>query len=1358
MIPHRQSARRRAAAVLAILTATMIAGGRPVRSDDTDLLRLNTAKPYVFFLLDTSASMTLSPDGQWVHANGDDPRSKLYQAKRVLYEVFQEVDDIHFGFASMNQDKAGAVSKHWLYYYKGSLPSGWPINYPRPDADGPVQIQADGTAVTDLEGDLMTFGAHFDATGTAGTCAAPLSLTTQTEKINRYSKLGALGNGPTVIWVSSGGKTYRLTFNRPGNKPDSTLNNKLGQDGMNVQIVVDEIKNCAGTQIQKTTQGNFDLSLWTDFLAFDEDAGTATAPKTNKANGVDNVAGFWNYKDIVDSASCGSGHPFSGKGWEGNYDGDATSPPSGVSGSISNIDPFCSTGSSSSCYNLRKTTTFDPLGRALDRGDVIPLDWRTENKDAFLSRLAPNQSDGTPDFRIASYFKDQPDGTTGSLQLLNESRSPLFGTGASPLGKMVIDFRCYFLGEGNKCNEEAYNPGWLELEQKYDSENGCRRPYLIVISDGGDSCSGENPCADTASLNSKGGVRTWVLAYGADCASAGNPLKCMAQNGKGELVCPQNSTDLKAELLKILGQIRQEARTFASAAVPSVQAIVEDKVYLTNFTPLESRSVWYGHVHSFLKPLPLGTDGKPDANHVNHLWDAAESIKTQVNASAPLGNGANQRRVYYSRDNGGKLLTTTRRLFDPTQKGTTDNSIRYDLWRGLEVPFFEGDVITEAAAELRANADIQKTLAIKNYSLPIVDPLTGKTTTQPISFVLGDIFHSNPLVIGSPPNTLYFSTDLKGYRDFFRKHELRRKMLIVGSNDGMLHAFDSGTYNASTKKFTNGTGKELFAYIPREMLPVVRRTAEGSVRQWGVDGTVTIADVYIDPTHTGTPVDSKREWRTVIFGGLREGGSAYYALDITQPDPVPDPKTGVPDLSTGYVPGCTSGGGTCGPLPFPAALWEFTDSVRNAAGREVRLDEDSNDVADLGTTWSIPNIGRIRVVEGGATVEKHVMIVGGGFDPNNKAIPLQGTWLYMIDIETGNAIYKRKLQGAVPSEPAAVDTDQDGFLDRIYIGTTGGQMYRVDLKADSSGAFPSLVNTPVRALDNVTYSAKRVASSAWVPRVIFNANTDGATPLATGVSRPIYYRPSVVYVSKLGRYALTFGTGDREDLWDRPADPTQGLPGRFYVFVDDTEDLATGTVLNEGAFQRITPTSAAAGVDYLLTGNVGKRGWYLTLLPNERLITDPFALSGVTFFSTYVPDVKNVGTTKDPLCSKLGDSRIYVVSTTNGDAFLTDAAGGLVRNMQIRDFVTNPFTEAGLTKNTSGGTGGGGTGGSSSTPSEICDEPTQQKLKESLKKLFPVNCKFSNQTVDIKTISSDTRLFCIAPVPVCTIEKNWREH
>src|SRR6185503_15778726 len=172
-------------------------------------------------------------------------------------------------------------------------------------------------------------------------------------------------------------------------------------------------------------------------------------------------------------------------------------------------------------------------------------------------------------------------------------------------------------------------------------------------------------------------------------------------------------------------------------------------------------------------------------------------------------------------------------------------------------------------------------------------------------------------------------------------------------------------------------------------------------------------------------------------------------------------------------------------------------------------------------------------------------------------------------------------------------------------------------------------------------------------------------------------------------YALSFGTGDREDLWN-----TTGVDGRFYVFVDDTEDLSSGTVLDETRFQRLTVTSASTSTQPLLNGSAGGRGWYLVLDPEERLITDPFALAGVSFFSTYQPDVVVTGT-KDPLCSKTGTSRIFVVSTVNGNPFLRDSGGNPVRYAVVNDFVTNPFTEDRSLKAASAapgsGSGGGGT-------------------------------------------------------------------
>lgn len=91
-----------------------------------------------------------------------------------------------------------------------------------------------------------------------------------------------------------------------------------------------------------------------------------------------------------------------------------------------------------------------------------------------------------------------------------------------------------------------------------------------------------------------------------------------------------------------------------------------------------------------------------------------------------------------------------------------------------------------------------------------------------------------------------------------------------------------------------------------------------------------------------------------------------------------------------------------------------------------------------------------------------------------------------------------------------------------------------------------------------------------------------------------------------------------------------------------------------------------------------------------------------------------------------------------------------MRYKEVANFVTNPFTEVGQNKNAT--TSGDDTG--TDTDTLNADEIA---VMEALKELFPDNCRFANYRIDIKTIAADTSLQRIAPVPVCIIEKNFKE-
>lgn len=135
--------------------------------------------------------------------------------------------------------------------------------------------------------------------------------------------------------------------------------------------------------------------------------------------------------------------------------------------------------------------------------------------------------------------------------------------------------------------------------------------------------------------------------------------------------------------------------------------------------------------------------------------------------------------------------------------------------------------------------------------------------------VLGDIVNSDPAYVG---------TDDYGYRildgdggdeglnySTFRASSAylnRTKMLYVGANDGMLHAFDAET------------GVEKFAFVPNEVIPALNQLTDPDYNhRYFVDGAPRAGDAYLNST-----------WKTVLLGSTGAGGRSVFALDVTNPD------------------------------------------------------------------------------------------------------------------------------------------------------------------------------------------------------------------------------------------------------------------------------------------------------------------------------------------------------------------------------------------------------------------------------------------------------------------------------------------
>ena len=76
--------------------------------------------------------------------------------------------------------------------------------------------------------------------------------------------------------------------------------------------------------------------------------------------------------------------------------------------------------------------------------------------------------------------------------------------------------------------------------------------------------------------------------------------------------------------------------------------------------------------------------------------------------------------------------------------------------------------------------------------------------TEMRSAVLGDIFHSNILFIGSPTTIFMHEPSFSG---FYTAHKGRDRVAYAGANDAMLHAFDAGAYWDQTNPIAWNDGR-----------------------------------------------------------------------------------------------------------------------------------------------------------------------------------------------------------------------------------------------------------------------------------------------------------------------------------------------------------------------------------------------------------------------------------------------------------------------------------------------------------------------------------------------------------------------
>jgi Tfp pilus tip-associated adhesin PilY1 len=847
-----------------------------------------------------------------------------------------------------------------------------------------------------------------------------------------------------------------------------------------------------------------------------------------------------------------------------------------------------------------------------------------------------------------------------------------------------------------------------------------------------------------------------------------------------------SDVELAKALLNIASLINESQKGFVASSVSTAQARGEQVTFLSTFNATRNRSIWDGRVNAYkLDPngnLQMGTRRITDPNdpfsgatvpapsnaRTSLMWNAGENLSDTpgtgaTDPSAVLAPGATRSTDTYV-DTSNVATSVIDTSFYPGRKivfslpqsypVVTDPATTLPIPAADGVPENRHDMVFDTGAAwwpaLRALLSPQSVPPfVQNPPISDTDDALGRNDARDtLSFVwgdrdavilaaqpdavavklysgrkLGDIFHGSPVLAGRPNDFALFSSNVNGYQDFLETYRQRRRVLYVGSNDGLLHAFDAGVWNRNpdvcdllpdgvtrSSCYDLGTGMELFAYAPRSVMAIfkpMKDTIGPQTRniQWAVDGPPTAGDVFIDSSYLETPVPADRAWHTVLIGGMREGTAfqgtpgappadslgSYYALDITQPDALTTDANGKPAT---IVPGnfdapqCLDADGhaSCGkdaadPAVFgnqparawPTVLWEITD-----LGDQDAPGSPGAGFNDMGESWSKPALGRVRVCTANCgnsdppfpvTEDRYVAIFGGGFD--RERLNRRGNWLYMVDVETGKVLYRANSScginlgsgcsptyfASIPSEPAAVDGNGDGYIDAIWVGDLKGRMWRVD-----TTDLRLLSSPPSERWDNKI----DVVAGSGKPFLFFEA----PQPTAPDVHPfyPIYHRPTIISLgySIGGKPAVgvAFGTGDRDDITSKKEPLALTFKQRFY-YVVEKNNLATRV---ESDLLSI-PTSISAPV-----ATAPENGWFLELALGERVNADALAATGVVFFSTFNPLAALTGSgpcgNNVPECGLAqGSARLYRVFYGTGNPYLGSDRG---ETQELGGFLSEP--------------------------------------------------------------------------------------
>jgi type IV pilus assembly protein PilY1 len=436
-------------------------------------------------------------------------------------------------------------------------------------------------------------------------------------------------------------------------------------------------------------------------------------------------------------------------------------------------------------------------------------------------------------------------------------------------------------------------------------------------------------------------------------------------NGRGKFLSANSPVELVDALMAIMADIENQIRSGTAVAI-NAQELSEDTAI---YQAIYNAEHWKGDLISRCLDKDTGdivdcsggiVYGESDTL-VN--WSANQQLEARaVTTDSATGDDLPSRQII-------------------TYTGTAGTDFTYDGLTTDQKNLFGADEATQRAIVnfLRGSASREAR--------------NGGTYRNRYS-LLGDFVHSAPHLVKLPGTNGSFEPSGDASSD-------DERLLFVGGNDGMLHAFNAED------------GEELFAYVPNEVFKSLKKLSDPYYTH----------RYYVD----NAPFSARVNDRTLVVGGLGKGGKGIYCLDVTSVDDI-GAKT---DLANSILASAET-------HADKIVKWEFPGPPPVVDGVEVPD-------PDMGYTFSQTYIVNSRA--------GHVVIFGNGYESTNGHAVLfvlntDGTELTRIDTGVGSGTPgdptgNTECNGL--STPALIDVNYDGKVDYAYAGDLLGNLWKFDL-------------------------------------------------------------------------------------------------------------------------------------------------------------------------------------------------------------------------------------------------------------------------------------------------------------------------